>query len=158
MLRSSQPTAPKAYFILGAGVFFLLMLITFLVAAGGFVSEFTILYVIFISASVGFIIWGTVMLIQRKTSIRAGALGKTATCVVVEKRAVGRRYGGVDFYVTVMFVDQSSGESIEHDAIVSEDFYTDVKNGDKLECRVYGKSCYLDPEKAKHVVTVEEEF
>lgn len=161
MLGSGQPGQGKGALAILAGILILIISIfPFAAIANNGFQPVEVLAIIpfFLLIAAAFIAWGIVIFIKCNRSEKAGKEGQYGTCIVLDKRCVGRRYGGVDFYVTVEFISGKTGEALEHVALVEEEFYMDVKKGDKLECRINGNFCYVNPEKAEHAVRIEEEF
>ena len=161
MLGSGQPGQGKGALAILAGILILIISIfPFAAIANNGFQPVEVLAIIpfFLLIAAAFIAWGIVIFIKCNRSEKAGKEGQYGTCIVLDKRCIGRRYVGVDFYVTVEFISEKTGEALEHDALVEEEFYMDVKKGDVLECRILGNSCYVNPEKAAHAAQIDDEF
>lgn len=160
MKKSKQPKASYGIYLIGASIFFFALFFFVVVSAPNseYTKDMTALYWVTGLPAFGFLIWGIVILVNHTKSYKAGQKGTDATCTVLRKKCLGHRGGGVDFFVTVEFTSEKTGHAMEHEAVVTEGFYVDVKEGDLLECRVLGDSCYLDPEQPRFAVTIEEEF
>lgn len=146
MKRTSQP---KLYIgivlLVGGFIIFLIFMMTliltlhtrnpvFLLTAG----------LVSFGAAAWLIIWGGMYVHNYRRSLLAKEKGRLLDCVVLSKRVTSSRIE-VFFQVFVKFRGQKSGLYYEHIAYVSEDFYTDIKVGDKIRCYIYEDSCYVDP-------------
>ena len=154
MKRTSQPQLIGGYLLLSFDIFFLvcfsITLASMLVRPeNSFLGE--VLYMLLLPG-VGFVVWSIFIFRSYKVSQKARLMGTDSTCIVFDKKIIGHRGGRVDFEIIVRFQALKSNEEREHCFWVNEEFYTAVKLGDKLKCRVLDDICYVD-EKDPHFVT-----
>ena len=161
MSKTYQPKTSYEVIIIVTSIFLLPLSIILLInaAKNNFGERVLIMSVLFFLLGLGLFVWGIVLIVNHRRSLKARDMGVLSRCTVVNKKAIGQRGGGVVYHVTVMYSNQDGTEnSLEHDVAVTEDFYVDVRVGDKLECMVYKDNCYLNPALPKHIVEVDEEF
>ena len=154
MKRTSQPQLIGGYLLLAFGIFFLVFFFITLVSMIARPENSYLgvaLFMLFLPGA-GSVVWSIFIFKSYKVSQKARLMGTDSTCIVFDKKLIGHRGGSVDFEIIVRFQALKSNEEREHSFWVNEEFYTAVKLGDKLKCRVLDDICYVD-EKDPHFVT-----
>lgn len=147
MKRTSQPKLYQGIVLLVGGfiIFLIFMLTLILTFVTGNATMLVAVGLLSLGLAAWLMIWGIMYLHNYRMSLLAKEKGRPSECVVLSKRVVSSRVE-VFFQVFVKYRGQKSGLYYEHIVNATEDFYMDVKVGDKIRCSVYEDSCYVDPD------------
>ena len=147
MKRTSQPKLYQGIVLLVGGfiIFLIFMLTLILVFVTGNATMLVAVGLLSLGLAAWLMIWGIMYLHNYRMSLLAKEKGRPSECVVLSKRVVSSRIE-VFFQVFVKYRGQKSGLYYEHIVDTTEDFYMDVKVGDKIRCSIYEDSCYVDPD------------
>ena len=97
-------------------------------------------------AALLFLVFGVKSLVNRNKEITTYSMGHEGLATV-KKKYVSSGYKSIRapfYHVIVSFIGDGDGEC-ESDFELSQDYYDCLEVGMKIKCKIYGDSCFIDP-------------
>ena len=97
-------------------------------------------------AALLFLVFGVKSLVNRNKEITTYSMGHEGLATV-KKKYVSSGYKSIRapfYHVVVFFIGDGDGEC-ESDFELSQDYYDCLEVGMKIKCKIYGDSCFIDP-------------